>query len=175
MQRHPFKQIILHLDFQRVDAKTEVRISVPLHFINEDESPAGKASDVVVTHEMNEVEVTCLPKDLPEFLEVDLAALDVGMTIHLSEVKLPKGVEIPELKLGKEHDVANAGSRRSTGCQGCRYGRRQVIAHRSAGHGGRTACVALHRFDGWSSPYRRAGKSRTRTRPDPAQCRVLVY
>ncbi|MEO5628258.1 MAG: 50S ribosomal protein L25/general stress protein Ctc [Thermomonas sp.] len=112
MQRHPFKQIILHLDFQRVDAKTEVRISVPLHFINEDESPAGKASDVVVTHEMNEVEVTCLPKDLPEFLEVDLAALDVGMTIHLSEVKLPKGVEIPELKLGKEHDVAVAVARR---------------------------------------------------------------
>ncbi|MDI1254451.1 50S ribosomal protein L25/general stress protein Ctc [Thermomonas sp.] len=112
MQRHPFKQIILHLDFQRVDAKKELRISVPLHFINQDESPAGKSSDVVVTHEMNEVEVTCLPKDLPEFLEVDLGALEVGTTIHLSEVKLPKGVEIPELKLGKEHDVAVAVARR---------------------------------------------------------------
>ncbi len=112
MQRHPFKQIILHLDFQRVDANQELRISVPLHFINQDESPAGKSSDVVVTHELNEVEITCLPKDLPEFLEVDLGALEVGSTIHLSEVKLPKGVEIPELKLGKEHDVAVAVARR---------------------------------------------------------------
>ncbi|MDQ3038599.1 MAG: 50S ribosomal protein L25/general stress protein Ctc [Pseudomonadota bacterium] len=111
MQRHPFKQIIMHLDFQRVEAGQVVRISVPLHFINEDESPAGKASDVVVTHELNEVEVTCLPKDLPEFLEVDLAELTLGTTIHLSEVKLPKGVEIPELKLGKEHDVAVAVAR----------------------------------------------------------------
>ncbi len=112
MQRHPFKQIILHLDFQRVEAGQAVRLKVPLHFINADESPAGKASDVVVTHEMNEVEVTCLPKDLPEYLEVDLVALEVGTTIHLSEVKLPKGVEIPELKLGKEHDVAVAVARR---------------------------------------------------------------
>ncbi len=111
MQRHPFKQIILHLDFQRVEAGQAVRLKVPLHFINEDESPAGKSSDVVVTHEMNEVEVTCLPKDLPEFLEVDLAELTLGTTIHLSEVKLPSGVEIPELKLGKEHDVAVAVAR----------------------------------------------------------------
>ncbi|HWS77863.1 MAG TPA: 50S ribosomal protein L25/general stress protein Ctc [Thermomonas sp.] len=106
MQRHPFKQIILHLDFQRVDANQALRAKVPLHFLNEDKSSAGKAADVVVLHELNDVEVSCLPKDLPEFIEVDLSNLSVGDIIHLSELKLPAGVEIPELKLGKEHDVA---------------------------------------------------------------------
>ena len=106
MQRHPFKQIILHMDFQRVDANQTLRASVPLHFLNEDKSPAGKAADVVVLHELNDVEVSCLPKDLPEFIEIDLSNLAVGDIIHLSELKLPAGVEIPELKLGKEHDVA---------------------------------------------------------------------
>ncbi|GHA89497.1 50S ribosomal protein L25/general stress protein Ctc [Cognatilysobacter bugurensis] len=106
MQRHPFKQIIMHLDFQRVNANETLRAKVPLHFLNEDASPAGKAAEVVVTHELNEVEVSCLPKDLPEFIEVDLSSLTVGDVIHLSQIKLPNGVEIPELKLGKEHDVA---------------------------------------------------------------------
>ncbi len=106
MQRHPFKQIIMHLDFQRVDVNQPVRVAVQLHFLNQDTSPAGKASDVVVTHELNEVTVSCLPKDLPEFIEVDLAELSVGDMVYLSELKLPAGVEIPELKLGKEHDAA---------------------------------------------------------------------
>ena len=106
IQRHPFKQIIMHLDFQRVDANQALKASVPLHFLNEDSSPAGKAADVVVTHELNEVTVSCLPKDLPEFLEIDLGKLAVGDIVHLSDIKLPKGVELPELKLGKEHDVA---------------------------------------------------------------------
>ena len=96
----------MHLDFQRVDAKQAIKVAVPLHFMNVEQSPAGKASDVVVTHELNEVNVSCLPKDLPEFIEIDLAELTLGQTVHLSELKLPKGVEIPELKLGKEHDVA---------------------------------------------------------------------
>ena len=106
MQRHPFKQIIMHLDFQRVDANQALRASVPVHFLNEDTSPAGKAADVVVMHELTQVEVSCLPKDLPEFIEVDLSNLVVGDIIHLSDLKLPEGVELPELKLGKEHDVA---------------------------------------------------------------------
>ena len=106
MQRHPFKQIIMHLDFQRVSANQPIKVAVPLHFINQDTSPAGKASDVVVTHELNEVQIVCLPKDLPEFIEVDLATLSLGDMVHLSEINLPKGVEIPELSLGKEHDVA---------------------------------------------------------------------
>ncbi|WP_242113338.1 50S ribosomal protein L25/general stress protein Ctc [Luteimonas aquatica] len=106
MQRHPFKQLIMHLDFQRVSENEAIRVAVPLHFLNEDASPAGKSSEVVVTHELNEVQVSCLPKDLPEYIEVDLSNLELGATVHLSEIKLPKGVEIPELKLGADHDVA---------------------------------------------------------------------
>jgi large subunit ribosomal protein L25 len=106
MQRHPFKQIIMHLDFQRVDANQALRVKVPLHFLNQEKSPAGKGAGVVILHELNEVEISCLPKDLPEFIEVELGALKVGDIVHLSELKLPKGVEIPELKLGKEHDIA---------------------------------------------------------------------
>lgn len=106
MQRHPFKQQILHLDFQRVNANEAIKTAVPLHFVNEDTSPAGKAADVVITHELNEVTVTCLPGDLPEFIEVDLGQMVVGDIVHLSQIKLPKGVEIPELSLGADHDVA---------------------------------------------------------------------
>ena len=106
MQRHPFKQQIMHLDFQRVNENEALRTSVPLHFTNEDTSPAGKSSEVVVTHELNEIEISCLPKDLPEFIEVDLSELDVGVILHMSDIKLPAGVSIPELKLGKEHDLA---------------------------------------------------------------------
>jgi large subunit ribosomal protein L25 len=106
MQRHPFKQQIMHLDFQRVSENEALRASVPLHFVNVEKSPAGKAADVVVTHELNEIQVSCLPKDLPEFIEVDLSNLNAGDTIHLSQVKLPQGVEVPELKLGADHDVA---------------------------------------------------------------------
>lgn len=106
IQRHPYKQLILHLDFQRVSEDEKLRTSVPLHFVNEDKSPAGKSSEVVVTHELNEVTVECLPKDLPEYIEVDLSELAVGQVIHLSDLKLPAGVELPDLKLGKEHDLA---------------------------------------------------------------------
>jgi large subunit ribosomal protein L25 len=106
IQRHPYKQIIMHIDFQRVDENKALRTSVPLHFLNEEKSPAGKAAEVVVTHELTEVEIECLPKDLPEFIEVDLSELTVGTILHMSDIKLPAGVSIPELKLGKEHDLA---------------------------------------------------------------------
>jgi large subunit ribosomal protein L25 len=106
MQRHPYKQVIMHLDFQRVDENAALRAKVPLHFLNQEKSPAGKTAGIVVLHELNEVEVSCLPKDLPEFIEVDLSTLSVGDIVHLSQLKLPAGVEIPELRLGKEHDVA---------------------------------------------------------------------
>ena len=78
LQRHPFKQQIMHMDFQRVNENEALRVSVPLHFLNEEKSPAGKSAEVVVTHELNEVEISCLPKDLPEFIEIDLSALEVG-------------------------------------------------------------------------------------------------
>lgn len=106
MQRHPYKQLIMHIDFQRINENEALRTAVPLHFVGEEKSPAGKSAEVVVTHELNEVVVECLPKDLPEFLEVDLSTLDVGQIVHLSDLKLPAGVTIPELKLGKEHDLA---------------------------------------------------------------------
>lgn len=105
LQRHPFKPLILHVDFQRVSENEVLRARVPLHFLNQDISPAGKSSGVVIHHELTEVEVSCLPKDLPEFIEVDLATLALGDIVHLSQIKLPPGVEIPALKLGKEQDV----------------------------------------------------------------------
>jgi large subunit ribosomal protein L25 len=110
MQRHPYKQQIMHIDFQRVSENEAIRVNVPLHFINDDKSPAGKAAGVALTHEMNEVEVTCLPKDLPEFIEVDLTNMQIGDTIHLSDVKFPQGVE-PTMKIDDEHDPAVAVAR----------------------------------------------------------------
>lgn len=106
LQRHPYKQQILHLDFQRVTADEKLRTSVPLNFINEEISPAGKLSDVLVSHELREVTVECLPANLPGSIDVDLAALTLGDTLYLSDIQLPEGVEIPQLALGKDHDDA---------------------------------------------------------------------
>ena len=106
MQRHPFKAQLLHIDFQRVDENKAIRIRVPLHFLNQETSPAGKMAGVLISHAINDVEIACLPKDLPEFIAVDLSELALGDIVHLSAIKLPAGVEIPELRLGKEHDSA---------------------------------------------------------------------
>ena len=106
MQRHPFKAQLLHLDFQRVDENKAIRIRVPLHFLNQEKSPAGKMAGVLISHAITDVEISCLPKDLPEFISVDLGELKVGDIVHLSDLKLPAGVEVPELRLGKEHDSA---------------------------------------------------------------------
>ncbi|MCA1715048.1 MAG: 50S ribosomal protein L25/general stress protein Ctc [Gammaproteobacteria bacterium] len=103
MQRHPYKQQIMHLDFQRVSENEAIRVAVPLHFLNEDASPAGKAADVVISHELTELEVSCLPRNLPEFIEVDLGRMQVGDTIHFSDIKFPDGVE-PTLKVDDEHN-----------------------------------------------------------------------
>lgn len=105
-QKHPFKLQMLHMDFLRVDENAAVRISVPLHFLNQEKSPAAKTSGVVISHNLTEVEISCLPKDLPEFIELDLADVKPGDIIHLSELKLPKGVEIVALHLGADHDTA---------------------------------------------------------------------
>jgi large subunit ribosomal protein L25 len=106
MQRHPFKAQLLHIDFQRVDENKAIRIRVPLHFINQEKSPAGKMAGVLISHAMTDVEISCLPRNLPEFIEVDLTELALGDIVHISDLKLPAGVEIPELRLGKEHDSA---------------------------------------------------------------------
>lgn len=105
-QKHPFKQQMMHMDFLRVDENAIVRVNVPLHFLNQESSPAGKTSGVVISHNLTEIEVACLPKDLPEFVELDLSSLKPGDIIHLSELKLPAGVEIPALHLGGDHDIA---------------------------------------------------------------------
>ena len=106
VQRHPFKPKLLHLDFQRVIAGQEVHTHVPLHFINEEKSEAVKAGGVA-EHHVNEIEITCLPKDLPEFIEVDVAAVEMGQTVHLSDIVLPAGVASVELAKNDEtHDLA---------------------------------------------------------------------
>ena len=102
LQRHPFKPQIMHIDFQRVSETEKLRINVAVHFVNQDQSPAGKQSGVVVSHQITEIEISCLPKDLPEFLSLDLVDLDVGDIIHLSEIPLPDGVEITALAYGDE-------------------------------------------------------------------------
>jgi len=106
LQRHPFKPQLLHIDFQRVDENKAIRIRVPLHFVNQEKSTAGKTSGVLVSHALTDIEISCLPRDLPEYIEVDLAELNIGDIIHISDLKLPNGVEVPELRLGKEHDAA---------------------------------------------------------------------
>ena len=105
-QKHPFKQLMLHMDFQRVNENEAVRVAVPVHFLNQEKSAAAKTSGVVISHNLTEVEVSCLPKDLPEFIELDLTDLKPGDIIHLSQLKLPKGVEIVALHLGADHDIA---------------------------------------------------------------------
>jgi len=104
VQKHPYKPQLVHLDFLRINENEKIRVAVPLHFLNQDKSPAGKMSGVVISHNVTEIEVSCLPKDLPEHLEIDLVGLELGDIVHVSDIKLPAGVEIPELKLGKEHD-----------------------------------------------------------------------
>ena len=92
-QMHPFKPLILHADFQRVAADRKIHMRVPLHFINEATSPGVKVAGGLVEHVMKELEISCLPKDLPEYLEVDLGNLQAGHSLHLSSIKLPPGVE----------------------------------------------------------------------------------
>jgi large subunit ribosomal protein L25 len=104
VQRHPAKAQVLHLDFMRVSMSESLKVHVPLHFINEDTSVGGKKGGVA-THSMVDVEVSCLPAALPEYIEVNLASLDIGESVHLSDLILPAGVEIIALAQGPEHDL----------------------------------------------------------------------
>ncbi|MBA2653662.1 MAG: 50S ribosomal protein L25/general stress protein Ctc [Gammaproteobacteria bacterium] len=104
LHRHPSKPKILHADFLRVSAKTKITMNVPLHFKGEEVSPGVKTQGGIVSHLMSDIEVRCLPGNLPEFIEIDLSGLSIGDAIHLSELKLPKGVEITALAQGKEFD-----------------------------------------------------------------------
>ncbi len=110
LQRHPFKPTILHLDFLRVSADRKLRVHVPLHFINAEMSRGVKQQGGVVGHALIDIEIACLPKDLPEFIEVDLTDLGLGEAIHLSEVSLPEGVELAaHIAPGSEMDAIVVG------------------------------------------------------------------
>ena len=93
-QWHPFKQQVLHVDFQRVSSTEKLHIKVPLHFVNGEISPAVKLGGQMISHVINEVDISCLPKDLPEFIEVDLGTLESDHSVHVSQIPLPPGVEI---------------------------------------------------------------------------------
>jgi len=93
-QWHAYKQQVMHLDFQRVDASQKLHLKVPLHFVNAEVSPAVKLGSAIIAHVITELDVKCLPSELPEFIEVDLASLEVGQSVHVSQLKLPAGVEV---------------------------------------------------------------------------------
>jgi large subunit ribosomal protein L25 len=107
VQMHPYKQQVLHVDFQRVEGNKKIHMRIPLHFINADISPAVKLGGALVNQVINELEISCLPKDLPEFIEVDLSEMQVGDTLHVSELKLPAGVTAVLLR-GQDPTVASA-------------------------------------------------------------------
>lgn len=104
MHRHPFKPLVMHMDLLRIKRGEKLKTHIPLHFINEDSAKGVKQGGGKVNHNITEVEISVLPKDLPEHIEVDVADLDVGDTIHLSDIKLPKGVTLVELSHGESHD-----------------------------------------------------------------------
>ena len=97
VQRHPFKNAIVHVDFQRVEENEKIRIQIPLHFTGAAISPGVKSQGGIVSHMRTEVEISCLPKDLPEFVEVDISGLSLNESIHLSQLKVPKDVVLVEL------------------------------------------------------------------------------
>ena len=106
VQMHAWKQIVLHVDFQRVAADKKIHMKVPLHFINADIAPGVKVSSGIVSHIINELNILCLPKDLPEFIEVDLKDLVSGHSIHISNLKMPAGVDSVALHRGDDQSVA---------------------------------------------------------------------
>ena len=108
IQRHPAKQIILHMDFLRVSKTTKLQTRVPLNFINEDICVGVKLGGGLIAHTMTDIEVSCLPKDLPESIDVDMAEIDVGQIVHLSDLTLPDGVESVSLSQGTDYDLTVA-------------------------------------------------------------------
>lgn len=114
MQRHLYKEaIVMHVDFQRVDSKTKVNMSIPFEFINEEECKGVRLDGGMLMRLMNDVEISALPQDLPDSIQVDVANLEVGDSIMLSEIKLPEGVEIPALALDQDNAVVNVQAART--------------------------------------------------------------
>ena len=108
LQRHPFKPRILHIDLQRISATEKISMLIPLHFSGGEIAPAVKISSGLISRLMSNIEVRCLPKDLPEFIEIDLSKLELNQTIHLSDLKLPAGIEITSLIHGEDKPIATA-------------------------------------------------------------------
>lgn len=106
VQMHPWKQMILHVDFQRVSANKKIHMSVPLHFVNASIAPGVKTGGGIISHVMNEIDITCLPDDLPEYVEVDLQNLELGHSVHIADLQFPKGVESVQLARGENAVVA---------------------------------------------------------------------
>lgn len=106
VQYHPFKQQVLHVDFQRVNSNEKIHIKVPFHFVNAESAPGVKLGGGTVSHVTTEADVSCLPASLPEYIEVDLGNLNAGQSIHLSDIKLPEGVEFVALGRGENQTVA---------------------------------------------------------------------
>ncbi|MEM1112003.1 MAG: 50S ribosomal protein L25/general stress protein Ctc [Pseudomonadota bacterium] len=108
LQRHPAKESVMHADFLRVDANVAVKVQIQIHFINEESSTGVKMQGGLVQHQVTEIEVSCLPKDIPEYIEVDMQEVEIGQIIHLSDITLPEGVTSVALALGEDHDLAVA-------------------------------------------------------------------
>ena len=108
LQRHPAKNAVMHADFLRVDDKVAIKVNVPIHFLNEEECQGVKMEGGMIQHQATDIEVSCLPGDIPEYIEVDMLEVVVGQIIHLSEVTLPAGVTSVALSLGEDHDLAIA-------------------------------------------------------------------
>lgn len=117
LHRHPAKPFIIHMDLLRVSDSDKIKMHVPLHFLNEARAVGVKAGGML-SKEITDVEIQCLPKDLPEYIEVDLADLDIGQAVHLSDISVPAGVELLQLALGEDHDASVAAIHAAKGSKG---------------------------------------------------------
>ncbi len=117
LHRHPAKPFIIHMDLLRVSDSDKIKMHVPLHFLNEARAVGVKAGGIL-SKEITDVEIQCLPKDLPEYIEVDLADLDIGQAVHLSDISVPAGVELLQLALGEDHDASVAAIHAAKGSKG---------------------------------------------------------
>jgi len=105
LQRHPAKELVMHADFMRIDEAVELKVNIPIHFLNEDTCKGVKLEGGVIEHQATEIELLCLPANIPEYIEIDMQDLSVGDTLHLSDIKLPEGTSSVALSLGDDHDI----------------------------------------------------------------------
>ncbi len=108
LQRHPATSRVVHADFLRIDDKSEIKVHVPIHFLNQDTCPGVKLQGGVIQHQETDIEILCMPANIPEYIEVDMGNVEIGDIIHLSSITLPEGVISVELSLGEDHDLAIA-------------------------------------------------------------------